>query len=664
MILLRQKRFSKQKVKLTGLTDIKSTCWNSCCWLIKPFSPNSPAVIDCMGPKLKLNLDRVSTVNHILFQRRMGKGLQLVCIATLWAVIKKDGSFRLCLDACKLKNITIKSRESLRPADELLRLYQEVRYMSTIDLTHGYWQVTLSEDSKQYTAFLFRNQQFCFEVLPFGICNAVSQFTRCMSVTLGEGCAEFARCYVYDILVTSATFEEHLQQLQAVLNQLTTAGMTVNLKKSLFCPNTDFPLPRNVRQLRAFLGIVSFYRNYSNNIAEVCSLLFELLKKDVTWYWTSEKQAIEATEELFLHTSSYALGAKLAQLNADGVGKMVAMATRMLINAEKIHGYRTRNADNGSPEFNTSKNLTLTRVSNILKRATTSQLTSRIPNEIPGTASKKPNEFHVDIFANILADLTADMLNNKILNMLWDVPAEHPLRNSFCTIYVRPSLKLNGKWWCQKSFRKNLLLAHMSWLAILLLEKLMKPYKYSFIGKECYGQLLLLYMLAVCQKYKHPQENLMEKSKSFSRESARFGIRGSVWPIAAIKSWSYIHICNYGCVYKVYQAICYSIGEFQDGRKQAGIIYQGGRQACIRTPKRERDYADYVCYSAPSGKSGRKRMKVFGNTLRIFCHTAQQVWWDKLPLVVFLFNHTIHESNEVYPLGNPDRPAIADIRPY
>ncbi|KAJ8874333.1 hypothetical protein PR048_025179 [Dryococelus australis] len=207
-----------------------------------------------------------------------------------------------------------------------------------------------------------------------------------ITVTLGEECS------VDDILVTSATFEEHLKHLQTVLNKLTAAGMTVKLRKSLFCREevpflghvltpegirtapdklaaiTEFPMPRNVRKLREFLGVVCFYRSYSDKVVQVCAplcrcvhhcagvctvvqvcaSLFELLRKAVTWKWTEEKQqAFEVVRELslsypvqgdthYLYTgaSSYALGVKLAQLSSDDIEKTVAMASRTLHKVE------------------------------------------------------------------------------------------------------------------------------------------------------------------------------------------------------------------------------------------------------------------------------------------------------------------------------------------
>ncbi|KAJ8885287.1 hypothetical protein PR048_011484 [Dryococelus australis] len=158
----------------------------------------------------------------------------------------------------------------------VLRLYQGVKYLTTIDITNAYWQVPLAPGSKQYTGFLFRNQQYVFSVMLFGLCNNVTEFTHCLDITLGEECQQIVRAYIDDILIVSTCFDGHLRHVHIVLEKLQAAGMAVEPWKSLFCRSgvpfirhvlssegirtapdkllaiTEFPVPRNVRQLRAF----------------------------------------------------------------------------------------------------------------------------------------------------------------------------------------------------------------------------------------------------------------------------------------------------------------------------------------------------------------------------------------------------------------------------
>lgn len=295
----------------------------------------------------------------------------------LCCVVKKDSTVRLCLDARKLNLRIVKDRESPTPPEEILKWYEEVRFLSSTDLTHGYWQLNLHPEDRKYVAFLYRSRSYCFKVLPFGIANAVAEFTRCMDGVLGPECQAFARAYLDDIIIHSSTFEEHMQHLQKVFSQIRTAGMTLKLKKSLFCreempflgfivtPNgivsdpeklkviQDFPLPKNARQLKGFLGILGFYRKFTTELAAVSAPLFALLKKGIRWQWNEETdQAFRQAKSLFLTSctlhhpipgvefvlttdaSSYALGAKLAQ-HVNGEERIIAMNSRLLNHAER-----------------------------------------------------------------------------------------------------------------------------------------------------------------------------------------------------------------------------------------------------------------------------------------------------------------------------------------
>lgn len=295
----------------------------------------------------------------------------------LCCVVKKDSSVRLCLDARKLNLRIEKDRDSPTPPEEILKWCEEVRFLSSTDLTHGYWQLSLHPEDRKYVSFLYKARTYCFKVLPFGIANAVAEFTRCMDGVLGPECQPFARAYLDDIIIHSRTFDDHLQHIRSVFTKIRNVGMTLKLKKSLFCREEmpflgfivtprgvcsdpeklkviqDFPSPRNDRQLKGFLGILGFYRKFTTELAEVTAPLFELLKKGVKWNWTEKtEEAFRQAKTLFITSctlyhpvagvefvlttdaSGYAIGAKLAQ-NVDGEERIIAMNSRLLNSAER-----------------------------------------------------------------------------------------------------------------------------------------------------------------------------------------------------------------------------------------------------------------------------------------------------------------------------------------
>jgi hypothetical protein len=105
----------------------------------------------------------------------------------LTVVRKKDGSVRIWLDARWVNQRMVADCETPRPPEDLLQSFQSIRFMSTIDLRSSYWQIPLSPESTQYTAFLFNGQSYTYQVLSFGLKTAVGSFSRAMNVILGAG---------------------------------------------------------------------------------------------------------------------------------------------------------------------------------------------------------------------------------------------------------------------------------------------------------------------------------------------------------------------------------------------------------------------------------------------------------------------------------------------
>jgi hypothetical protein len=295
-------------------------------------------------------------------------------------VRKKDGSVRICLDARWINQQMVSDCEAPRPPEDLFHSFPSMRSMSAINLRSSYWQIPLSAESTQYTAFLFNGQSYTYQVLPFGLKTAVGSFSRAMDVILGPEVREFTINYIDDLLIVSQTFEEHLRHLGLVLQRLQDAGMTISLEKSAFLQqevhflghvlrsngvSTDpakveaiqkFPVLKTQKYLRAFLGLCGYYRRFSDRFSHETAPLTQLLRKGTRWNWTSvEQQAFERTKKLFLETvilhipnfsktfylqtdgSGVALGVELYQLDDAGEHGVIGFARRMLRGPELLY---------------------------------------------------------------------------------------------------------------------------------------------------------------------------------------------------------------------------------------------------------------------------------------------------------------------------------------
>ena len=141
-------------------------------------------------------------------------------------------------------------------------------------------------------------------VMNFGLCNAPATFQRLMDKILRPFINKFVVVYLDDITIYSKIFEEHCNHLQAVFNKLQEANLKLNIEKCFFFLNElkflghiigkdgikpddekiekvkNFPIPTNIRQIRGFLGLASYYRKFIKEFSRIAKPLNLLLQKD------------------------------------------------------------------------------------------------------------------------------------------------------------------------------------------------------------------------------------------------------------------------------------------------------------------------------------------------------------------------------------------------
>ena len=309
--------------------------------------------------------------------------------ASPWAsnvvlVRKKDGSHRLCVDYRMINEITRKDSYPLPHIDTCLGSMDGALYFSTLDLRSGYHNIPIKDCDKDKTSFITRKGCFRYKVLPFGLTTAPSVFQRLMDFVL---CGlTYASCLVYldDIIVFAPDFETHVLRLQEVFERLRSANLKLHPSKCFlfqrrvaFLGHTlsengievqtekidairEWSRPRNVREVRQFMGTCSYYRRFILGFADIAAPLYALLRKNATFHWEDEqerafirlKEALSSTPILGMPTandvfyldtdaSDIGLGAVLSQKQGERE-VVIAYASRVLTNSERNYDVTKR----------------------------------------------------------------------------------------------------------------------------------------------------------------------------------------------------------------------------------------------------------------------------------------------------------------------------------
>ena len=229
-------------------------------------------------------------------------------------VKKKDGKFRFCVDYRKLNKVTKKDAHPLPRIDDLLDSLQGSNIFSTLDLRSGYWQVSMSPEDCEKTAFSTPDGLWEFLRMPFGVSNGCATFHRGIQIVLSGLKYDTCLCYFDDIIIPSTSITQHCERLQLVLDRFRKHNLRVKASKCCFGAHevtylghvvsakgvqTDpgkikavaaLDPPKTVEQVRSFLGLAGYYRNFIPRFAMVSAPLVALTKKGTKFTWLDQHE--------------------------------------------------------------------------------------------------------------------------------------------------------------------------------------------------------------------------------------------------------------------------------------------------------------------------------------------------------------------------------------
>ena len=311
-------------------------------------------------------------------------------------VPKKDGGLRAVADLRKVNECVLPDSYTMPDTQELIDQLSGAKWFTSLDLSSAFWQLPLAEESRDCTAFMTKTHGLLrWKALPMGFKNSSAYFQREIDAALKGLRISCCVVYIDDVCVySSGSLQDHLDKVKAVLHALRVVGFSGNPLKCKFAQREvsflghriadgkvfalddkvkammAYKRPTSLRELRGFLGLMSYYRKFIKDFASIAAPLNELTKQsrlnktarqlkieaNTTWekdQWNAaHDEASETLKGALLcrpvlvlpnknHTwrlatdaSNVAMGAVLSQINEKGEEHPIGYYSRKLTPAE------------------------------------------------------------------------------------------------------------------------------------------------------------------------------------------------------------------------------------------------------------------------------------------------------------------------------------------
>ncbi|XP_036145206.1 uncharacterized protein LOC105831336 isoform X1 [Monomorium pharaonis] len=236
-------------------------------------------------------------------------------------VKKKNGEHRMCIDYRVLNKYLLRSNYPMPLIEDQLDVLADKKYFTLLDLKDGFHHIKIAKESIKYTSFVTPLGQYECEKMPFGLKTAPLRFQKFINDVLREFIdSGDLVVYMDDFMIATSTIEHHLCVLRKVFRVLVNNLLELRIDKCKFVytrveylgyiisekgisPTKEgveailnFPVPKNVREVRGFVGLCSYFRKFIERFSLIAKPLYDLLKKDVAFEF--KECQLRAFEEL------------------------------------------------------------------------------------------------------------------------------------------------------------------------------------------------------------------------------------------------------------------------------------------------------------------------------------------------------------------------------
>jgi hypothetical protein len=260
-----------------------------------------------------------------------------------------QSGWRVCINYHKLNTATRKDHFPLPFFDQMVERLAGHEYYCFLDGYSGYNQVPVDPEDQEKTTFTCLFGTFACRCMPFGLCNTLATFQRCMICIFSDMVEHFLEIFMDDFSVFGSTFEECLHHLTLVLVRCKETNLVLNWEKCHFMVKqgivlrhvishrgievdkaeedliSNLPPPRTVKEVRSFLGHAGFYWRFIQDFSKLlvkeapfifdedCKKAFGALKKILMSTPIIRPPSWGTPFEIMCDASGYVVGAVLGQ---------------------------------------------------------------------------------------------------------------------------------------------------------------------------------------------------------------------------------------------------------------------------------------------------------------------------------------------------------------